>query len=289
LSAENLSLVPVWSQFIQAEPCGLSLAREKGWLLAWDRSQWIYLLNQAGQVQAQVRFPGTIAQCALADDGSGAVVAGREGELRWLAPDLTIRWERTLENPLTAAAVDPFGHFLAISDSRGILHLFDAGGKTLAKSQAPRPLQHIAFISGLPLIACCADYGLVGAVDKEGTWRWREALVLNLGDLSVNAEGTSILLACFSEGLHHFNSDGKAQPRIATPEPCRLIAQSFDGDRLLVAGMTNHMFCLDRSGQILCRHSLDKPLAAVAFGPRGDSAYVALLGGDVVKLRLKKR
>jgi hypothetical protein len=286
LPPENLSLVPLWSQFLQAEPCGVSLAREKGWLLTWDRNQWIYLLNQAGQVQAQVRFPGTIAQCAVADDGSGAVAVGRDGELAWLAPDLTTRWERNLENPLAAVAVDPFGHFLVAADSRGNIRFFDSTGKALAQVLCPRPLQHLGFIPGLPLVVGCADYGLVGAFDKEGSWLWREALVMNVGGLSVNGDGSSLLLACFSEGLHHFGSDGKAKPRIVTPEPCRLISQSFEGDRLLIAGMSNHIYCLDRSGQVLCRHSLDKPLTALAFGPRGEAAYVALVGGGIVKLRL---
>lgn len=285
---ETYSLVPLWSQALPGVPCGLSLAREKGWLLAWDRNQWIYLLNQAGQIQAQTRFAGTLAQCAVADDGSGAVAIGRGGELRWYAPDLTTRWEQTLDKPLAAAAVDPFGNFLVIADAKGGSYFLDGSGNVLAQSQCPRPLQHIAFIAGLPLIVGCADYGLIGAFDQTLNWRWRETLVVNIGSLSVNGDGSSLLLACFSDGLHQFGADGKAQARLATPEPCRLVAQSFEGERIVVAGMTHNIFCLERGGQVSCRHTFDSPPAAVAASPRGEAMFVALQGGSIIKLRVKR-
>src|SRR5688572_27961157 len=86
---ENISFVPTWSQCLQDEPAGLSLAREKGWLLAWDKSHWVYFLNQSGQIQGQVHFPEPIVDAALAETGSGALVVGGQGKIRWLAPDLT--------------------------------------------------------------------------------------------------------------------------------------------------------------------------------------------------------
>jgi hypothetical protein len=96
-----------------------------------------------------------------------------------------------------------------------------------------------------------------------------------------------MILACFSDGLHHYDCEGKPLPRLATPEPCRLVSQSFDGERLLVAGMGKHIFCLDRAGQVQCRHSLAKPVTAMALSPRGEAAYVAIPGGEVMKLRAK--
>jgi hypothetical protein len=283
---DNVAFVPVWSQSLQAEPCGLSLAREKGWLLAWDQKHWIHLFNQAGQVQARARFPRSIAQCAIADDGSGAVAAGQQGELHWLAPDLTTRWQRALDNPLVAVAIDPFGFFLAATDTRGGIHLLDNTGSVVAKGPCPSPLRHVAFVPSRPLLVGCADYGLVGAFDQALQWRWREILVLNVGSMAVSGDGSALLLACFSDGIHHFDQDGKARPRLSTPEPCRLICQSFDGDRLLAAGMANQTFCMDRAGRVLGRFATDGKIIALAFGPLGESAYTATTGGHLLKLQM---
>lgn len=286
MANENYSLVPHWSQSLQAEPAGLCLAREKGWLLAWDHGQWIYLLNPQGQVQSQVRFSGPIAQCTFADDGSALAVAGKQGELRWLSLDLTARWERKLNHPLVAMALDPFGHFLAASDSRGIVHFFDHQGKKLGQVESPRALIHLAFIHSRALVAGCADFGLVGAFDMSGNWSWRDGLVVNVGSLAVQGEG-SLLLACYSEGLHRYGADGKSQGRVATPEPCRLVAQSFAGDQLVVGGLTKNIFLLDRAGQVLGRHSLEKQVAAIAMGPLAEAIYAAQAGGSVMRLRVK--
>ena len=283
---QTLSFVPIWSQSLQDEPAGLSLARERGWLLAWDKSQWLYLVNQSGQIQGQIHFPEPIGQCALAENAAGAIVIGAQGRLRWLAPDLTTRWERTLENPLTACAVDPFGQFLVLGNNQGDIYFLDAAGKTLAKNQSPRPLQLLRFVPELPLIVGCADFGLIAAFDSALTLSWRETLVTNIGDLSVNRNGSAILLACFSEGLYLFDSAGKTKSRIATPVPCGLVSQSFEGDRILVGGLSNQLFCLDRTGQVLGRHALESPVRALVFDAKGGAAFVALQQGGVVKLRI---
>ncbi len=267
----------------------MSLAREKGWLLAWDKSQWLYLLNQAGQIQGQTRFPSPIAQACLADDGSALVVAGKGGELRRLALDLSLLWERTLDHPPLAAALDPFGNFLAIADSRGNVQGFDAAGNPLGTFQSPRPLLYLAFVPMRPVLVGSADFGLVGACDLAGDWKWREAVVVNVGGLSVNGDGSSLLLACFSEGLQRFSADGKSQIRIATPKPCRLVAQSFAGDRLLGGGMTNKLFLFDREGRLQCRHELEQPHTALAFAALGEAVFVGQPGAGIVKFKVNRR
>src|SRR5262249_7646399 len=107
------TIQPAWTHALSARPRGLALARERGWLLAWDDNNWLYLLNHAGQRQAQVRQAASLAAACCADDGSAVGAAGAGGEIWWLAPDLTTRWERALAVPALAVATDPFGHYLA--------------------------------------------------------------------------------------------------------------------------------------------------------------------------------
>src|SRR5262245_56260339 len=112
------TLCQIWSHTLVAPARGLSLAREKGWLLAWDEAHWLYVLDHKGERQAQVRAGGSVVTACCSDDGSAWVAVGERGEVWWLAPDLATRWEATLPGPARAAALDPFGQYLAVADAR---------------------------------------------------------------------------------------------------------------------------------------------------------------------------
>src|SRR5262245_26467137 len=102
----------VWTRTFPANIKGLSLARERHALLFWDSAHWLHLLNPAGQTQAQRQFPG-LTSAAISDDGSAFVTGQETGQVRWLAPDLTDRWDKQLPHAITAVTVDPHGQYLA--------------------------------------------------------------------------------------------------------------------------------------------------------------------------------
>src|SRR5262249_51215620 len=62
-----------WTHPLPGPPRGLSLAREKGALLVWDETHWLYLLNGDGQRQAQRHLDTELAAACLSDDGSACV------------------------------------------------------------------------------------------------------------------------------------------------------------------------------------------------------------------------
>src|ERR1700739_4583939 len=95
-SSESFVFQPTWSHALAHPPRGLVLAREKGWLLAWDSQDWLYLLNQAGERQSQMHSSANLAAAACADDGTAYVATGKQGEIWWLTPDLRARWERSV-------------------------------------------------------------------------------------------------------------------------------------------------------------------------------------------------
>jgi hypothetical protein len=128
----------------------VALAREKGSLLAWDENNWLYLLNRRGERQTQVHGTAALTAACSADDGSAYAALGSRGEVWWLAPDLMPRWQRTVPFPPLAAALDPFGQYLAVSDARGHLHLFDRNGRPRCRVETPRPLYHLAFVPEAP-------------------------------------------------------------------------------------------------------------------------------------------
>jgi hypothetical protein len=282
------AIVPTWSLDLQVRARGLTLAREKGWLLLWDEKRWLYLVNRSGVRQAQVRLGDGVTAACCADDGSAYAAVGPEREVRWLAPDLTVRWEQTVPQRAVAAALDPFGQYLAVADARGHLHLFDRHSRPVCQVQTARPLHHLAFVPAAPYLLGSADYGLVACFDLMGRCVWVDGLVAHIGSLAVRGDGTEIMLACYTEGLQRYNLMGKNRGRLSVAEPCRLAALSFDGRLILVAGLSNRLLLLDRQGRTLCEHPLDQPAVAVVLGALGESAAAALADGRLVGLEVQE-
>jgi hypothetical protein len=268
---------PLWSHALHGRPRGLSLAREKGWLLTRDDDHWLYLLTRDGRRQAQ-RKPGPqVTAACCADDGSACVAAGGTA-LWWLAPDLTERWQVSLPAPALAVTVDAFGQYAAVADDRGGLHLYSAGGQRLAGAACPRPVHHLAFAVAAPQLLASADFGFVGCFDLAGQMVWRDGLVAHVGALAVTGVGSEVLLACFSEGVQRYASDGRKLDRLAPAEPARLVSVDFAATRIVIGGLTNRLLLVDSSGRELDAQELERSAVAIALGPLGD--YVMLALGD---------
>ena len=291
LGSWNFSLITfhsAWSHALANPPRGLALAREKGWVLAWDTQDWLYLLDQAGERQAQWHAPGKLAAAACADDGSAYVAVGSQGEIWWLAPDLSSRWERSVPQSVTALAVDSFGQYLAVADAGSHLSLFDCQGKPGIRVQTPRPLYHLAFVPTAPFLVAGSDYGLAACFDLKGKLVWRDGPVAHIGSLAVSGSGESVILACFTEGLQRYSLSGKNLGRQSLTEACRLAAVTFDGSHLLVAGMGARLHWLDAEYKILSTYALEKPAVAMGLAPLGDRAVIAGADGSLVGIDLRK-
>jgi len=65
----------LWSQTVPAPLRGVSLARERDVLLAWDGQNGLFLFDHHGKIQAQRPNPALIAVAGSADDGSAFIVA----------------------------------------------------------------------------------------------------------------------------------------------------------------------------------------------------------------------
>jgi hypothetical protein len=267
-------------------PRGLTLAREKGLVLAWDSKHWLTLLNRAGQRQAQAPTPKPLAVACCSDDGSACVACGQAGDVWWLAPDLKPRWERSVRHQVLSAALDPFGHYLAVADSSSQLRVFDRGGRVVAKVQTPRPLHHLAFVPEAPLLVGAADFGLLACFDLSGQEQWHVGLVAHCGSLTVSGDGANIVLACFSEGLRRYNLKGQSQGRLAGAESYRLASLSYDGRRLLTVDSAHQLAVGDSQGRPLAATPLECGVAALSLTALCDRAFVALENGQVTAFDL---
>lgn len=280
-------LTTSWTHSLPNSTRGLALARERGWTLVWDDKHWLYLLNHAGAVQSQSNLAGGIAAAAVAEDGSAYAAVGAKGEIYWLAPDLMPRWEKTFPNPAVAVALDPFGQYLAASDSKGLLRIYDRLGRAVCKLETPRPLHHLAFVPGAAMLVAAADYGLVAAFDLSGKWLWRDGLVAHVGSLSVTGGGDVIAFACFSEGIQRYDRAGKRLEARMLSGPVRLASLSFDGERLLVSYMNKQVHLLDADGRELGDLNVERSVTGLALAALADRAVVCLSGGTVLGIDVR--
>ena len=84
-------------------------------------------------------------------------------------------------------------------------------------------------------------------------------------DLAVTGNGGQIVLACFSEGLQRYGSDGHRLDRLPLEETCRLVAVGFEGLHLLVGGLSKRLLLLDAAGKTLATHELEQSAIALAW------------------------
>ncbi len=275
-----------WSQKVTAPLRGLALARERGWVLAWDADDTLHLWDRQGWPQAHRRLSAPVMAAAAADDGSHFAAVGRQGQVWLLTPDLQIHRERAVEAPATAVAVDPLAQRLAVADGSGSLYLLTRNGRLVWKTATPRPLRHLAFVPERPLIVVSADFGLVSCLDASGEMRWRDGLVATVGSLAVSGDGTTVVLACYSDGLYGYGADQSHPQRLPSPTfacgTCHLAAISYTADTFLVAGGQNRILLLDRAGTVLGQHTADAAVVGLALGPLGDYAVAALGEGQVL-------
>jgi hypothetical protein len=272
----------LWSQTIPAPLRGLCLARERETVLAWDGQDGLFLFNHAGLIQAQRPSPVPVAAAGCADDGCAyAIGGGQVPMVCWLAPDLTPQWRRSLQHRTTAIAVEPLGRCVAVADAGGTLHLLDARGRTHWQAITPRPLHHLAFVPEKSVLVGASDFGLVACFGASGECLWRDGLVAHVGSLSVSGDGGCLLLACFSDGLYRYNSDGPKQQRIPLDSPCRLAAISYAGDTLITADQQNSVCNRDSKGDLRNRLSLENRAVALALGALADYAVVGLANGVI--------
>jgi hypothetical protein len=283
-TSSRYHFTPCWSFSTFAPVRGLSLARETGMLLVWDEANWLYLVNQRGERQAQARGPAPIVAACASDDGSTLVAALGSGELWLLAPDLTPARRLPPRRPALALTLDPFGYHIALSDHRGNLLVLDRDGQILCKVPQPRPLLQLAFIPEAPFLVGCADFGLVVCLEMNGRQSWRDGLAVHCGALATSGNGEQILLACYSDGVRRYAGTDGPHGHLTTSQPCRLVTLSFDGSLALVAGRSTSVLALDSRGRVLANHMLDFPAVALAISALGDRAIVAQSNGLVVCL-----
>lgn len=266
---------PTWSASVTGAIVSLALARETGFALIRDDGGCLTLISDTGTRQGQYRGQRELTASSCSDDGSAFIAGSKDGELTWLGRDLMPRWQQMLERRIEAVAVDPLGcHVAAASGNH--LHLFTCQGKPLWKCETARPLRYLAFVPESAHVVGSADFGLAACFDARGEVVWRDGVVVHVGGLAVCGTGATVLLACFSDGLHRYAINRSHPERLSATEPCRVVAVGYDGKSYLTAGMSPTVRLMDSAMAVRRELKLAGPPAAIALSPLADRCVVAV-------------
>lgn len=274
---------PHCTQTVSPPLRGLSLARERECVLTWDGQDGLSLFDRGGRTQARGSSPLPVAAASIAEDGSVcAIGSARTPAVCLLAPDLTPRWRHPLPRPVTALALQPLGHYLAVADADCTLRLLNRRGQQVWQAMTPRPLCHLAFVPEKPLLIGTADFGLVVCFNSAGECLWRDGLVAHIGSLAVSGDGECVQLACFGDGLYRYSAAGSRPRRLPLEAACHVAALSYSGEVLLTADRGPCVVRRDADGKLRDSFHADGPVVALALGAQGDYGVVGLADGSVL-------
>jgi hypothetical protein len=226
---------------------------------------------------------GLTASC-LSEDGRHAALGTSRGEVRLLGDELSPGWERTVHARVMAAALDPLGQRLAVSDEGGGLTVFSASGREVWRASTPRALSHLQWAPETGSLWCAADYGLACLFSAEGGQAWLDAPVAHIGGLACTGDGQRLLAACFSEGVKCYGeSQGRPTP-LAKGLAARHVAISYFGDVIVTVGLDGAQLTHSAGdGTWLAEGRLPSPAVSLALDALGRWAVAALAAGELAR------
>jgi len=275
-----------WSQLTEAPLAGIGLAREPGVVLAWDHAHNIYLMDMAGTRLHTTRTPVPIHLAAISDDGTQLVVASKDGVLWWLDRDLQPRGNVPGHRNLLGIALSPQGELVAASMADSHTFLYDGNGRRLTNLLTHRPLRHMAFLAGQPLLLAAAEYGLAGCYELDGRPRWQDSLWSSAGHLSATGDGFAILISCFGHGLQRYGLDGTNEGAYHVGGGVARASVDYDGKTFAAATLEGEVFVLNAAGHVLWRQMLPKPAKDVLIDAAGRVLIYGLETGEINVLDL---
>ncbi len=281
----------LWSQSVSNSLRGFSTARERGWFLVWDATQSLFLFNHRGERQAETKVPGELVAACAADDGRSFVAVGSQGQVWFLAPDFTPRWERSIDLRPTAIAIDSMGQRVAVAGADGSVCILDKAGILIQQSTSPRPLHLLAFVPEMPALLGAADFGVVVCFDRSGAVAWRDAVVMHIGCMAVSGDGRTIALGCFSDGVCCYSllEGPKSRRLVPAAKPCRIVATSYTADTWMTIGLEPVATVWRPDGNSVAELAIAGNPVGMAMNPRGTQGYVATAEGLLIAYDLSDR
>jgi hypothetical protein len=273
-----------WVFATEAPLVALDMGLESGEVLAADETGGLYRLDRRGQLLTLSRgLRGVRAVAWSAANAAGAVIAGERKVFR-LNGQLEAEWSVALPEAALGIALTPFGRQTAISLANGGNLVLGEQSEQLSTFETMRPMKWIQFLASDTVLVGAADYGQVCAYQLNGEQLWNEKCFTSLGEMYAAADGETILLAAFNQGIQSLGSDGSTGDSFLIEGTVSRVCCSINADRIAAATLERQLYWLDSDGQLLWATEVDEEIVRVICDPLGEWLLCGLRSGHIVRL-----
>jgi hypothetical protein len=262
----------------------IALARETGDVLAVDSSGGLYQLDRRGRIKTVTRGFKSLTALAWSDRGTYGAAATGASKLYWFDQTLKAKWSKSLPAEILSLAVDPHGHYVAVSMANSETTIFDSRKKQIALFETIRPLRHLLFVASKPLILGAAEYGLICCHRLDGAQVWSETLWSNVGDMTVTGDGAQIFLARFNQGVQKLDRGGRNRGSYVMRGTPNHVSTSFVSRRLGVTTVERDIYWLDVDGELIWATTLPDDVCGIQTDALGRGMTCGLRTGQIYRL-----
>jgi hypothetical protein len=273
-----------WAFNTDAELSSLCQARETGDLFAVDSSGGMYRLNRAGKIQTLSRGLKNARLVRWSDKGDVGIAVCGTHEFCALDARLKIAWSSESPAEVLTAAIDSYGHNVALGLDNADTVLLNVDRKKLGQFHTAKPLKFIEFCVDKKRICGSADYGLLCLHRFDGSEVWSEKNWSTVGDLSITEGARAIYMAGFAHGVQCFDHRGSTRTSFVVEGTPSKVAASYFGERLVVSTAERHIYWLDSDGALLWAAETPDDVASLVCDPLGEWLVVGFASGRILRL-----
>lgn len=279
-----------WVFALEAPLVAMDLGRESGEVLAADDAGGLYRISRRGELLKSSQSLRGIRVVAWSDTNAvGAVIVGDRKVLR-LNGDLEAEWSVGLPEAALGVALAPYGRQTAISLANGGNLVLGEQSEQLSIFETARPLKWIQFLANKPVLIGAAEYGQVCAHRINGERLWSEKCFASLGEMCASADGETVLVAGFNQGIQTFDGDdGSTKDSYLIEGTIGRVSCSFDAGRIAAASLERQLYWLNSSGRLLWSTEVDDEIVRVICDPLGEWLLVGLRSGHILRLDWKRK
>jgi hypothetical protein len=273
-----------WTFSLEAPLVAMDMGRESGEVLAADETGGLYRIGRQGELLTLSRGLRGVRTVAWSDtNAAGAVIAGDRKVFR-LNGSLEAEWSVGLPEAALGIALAPFGRQIAISLANGGNLVLGEQSEQLSIFETIRPLKWVQFLASEPVLIGAAEYGQVCAHRINGEQLWSEKCFTSLGEMCAAADGETILLAGFNQGIQSLGGDGSTGDSFLIEGTVSRVSCSFNADRIAAATLERQLYWLDSDGQLLWATEVDEEIIRVICDPLGEWLLVGMKSGHILRL-----
>ncbi len=270
-----------WAFATNGQLAGMSVARESRHTLAWDSDGVLYLIDSGGRLIVHVKSPDKLAGAAISGDGNVIAVLSTAGKLSWLDATLDVhRSDQIRYKPLNVE-LDSRGWYAAVSAKNSRAAVLDCHGRHVGTIRSAHPLEQFQFLAEKPELMAVSAQGLVARYELRGHPVWRENIASRVGGFGVDDAGDLIVVAAFAHGLVRFDRRAHPLGSLHSLEVPWRVSLSADGQRMLVASLSQQISLLSADGEVLWQKKLHQEPIDLMLDPLSRCAWCGTQDGTI--------